>query len=50
MNILMPIARFIVGLYISIYVLVHILIFLTPETARYFVFQNFGECDLTTLS
>ena len=41
MNFLLPLAKSIVGLYFFLYVLVHFLILLTPETARFFVFQNY---------
>jgi hypothetical protein len=43
MNFLLPIARSILYVYFFLYGLAHLLIFLTPETARFLIFQNYGK-------
>ena len=40
MSFLLSIAKTVVGVYLFLYVLVHALVFYSPETVRYIVFQN----------
>ncbi|CAF0712806.1 unnamed protein product [Brachionus calyciflorus] len=49
MNFLLVIARFILVLYFSIYGLIHLLLFLTPETARYLIFMNYVNWPMRDL-
>ncbi len=39
---LLTLSKWIVAIYLSLYVTLHVLIFITPMTANYLIFQNYG--------
>ncbi|RNA44948.1 abhydrolase domain-containing 12B [Brachionus plicatilis] len=49
MNFLLSIARFILYLYFFLYALVHLLLLITPETARYLIFMNYMNWPMRDL-
>lgn len=46
MNFILAIAKFILNIYLVLYALIHLLVYIYPETVRFLIFQNFGKKKL----
>lgn len=43
MNYIVSLAKFLIGLYLFLYTLIHVLVLITPYTANYGIFMNLGN-------